>query len=695
MYTLLANPPYDQDTWHFIVPQARPTLPRRRRDDDRIFGKFIRFTPEAITLDILQFPSNCVIHSDDPDKFILVSSEKLQFPEGGLKIIKEYINRFMKAGLFINDTRIAFTTIATASWTCFMREANDDAELDDRIYHMGDIGKIMGTANSEGFPTCRSFLNFDVHEGAKRIGLLFSAAEIDIQLDPKWYERPNIKTINYLGYKDVLMMHPDMDKDKTCPVEFRKSMKKFTTTLDHSFSVVGHSKPYSFGWFNNEVIVLLSSLGITDENLVTKQREYLRWIEEASTDTYKLAERVLLDGLEDEAISRGIRKGVCDPLKVLKEGQVFVRVTSRTGASTLINGDVLVVRNPCLHPGDCLKLRAVDNQRLSHLVDRIAFAPSVKHKHQAARALSSGGDLDGDKFFLRADNCMTYCHLSISSPMITCAKYRHSAISEKETDPPNKKRPGGNVTRADLADHFSSYNNLGLTKAMNLHQQWIRASPKGAMSAECQELNALHSRAVDGARVRISDGLLTTPTPQGKYILDVLAQAAKEYRANFGQRGAIDLGTDTTSADDAEDVLAELFKNKPNAVSEYELFNMALAFSRKFPTTVEELNPYLAHLDTGALAPCGRHAISTTLALTPMEHRRLWNSLMTSDILTPRDFQQCQVANRLFSMQRLYSPAINSPVTFFQHLKIALVQFTRKLFALKVGSRSFTFTTAS
>ncbi|KAI6095198.1 RNA dependent RNA polymerase-domain-containing protein [Pisolithus croceorrhizus] len=693
MYTLLANPPYDQDIWHFIVPQARPTLPRRRRDDDRIFGKFIRFTPEAITLDILQFPSNCVIHSDDPDKFILVSSEKLQFPEGGLKIIKEYINRFMKAGLFINDTRIAFTTIATASWTCFMREASNDAEPDDRIYHMGDIGKIMGTANR-----------------AKRIGLLFSAAEIDIQLDPKWVaDIPDIensstvfsdgcglmtkrfaiqvskaKKIVFRNQRytptcfrfDVLMMHPDMDKDKTCPVEFLKSMKKFTITLDHSFSVVGHSKPYSFGWFNNEVIVLLSSLGITDENLVTKQREYLRWIVEASTDTYKLAERVLLDGLEDEAISRGIRKGVCDPLKVLKEGQVFVRVTSRTGASTLINGDVLVVRNPCLHPGDCLKLRAVDNQRLSHLVDRIAFAPSVKHKHQAARALSSGGDLDG-------------------GPGRSSPDFSHIWSRRQSYDyPPNKKRPGGNVTRADLADHFASYNNLGLTKAMNLHQQWIRASPKGAMSAECQELNALHSRAVDGARVKIPDGLLTTPTPQGKYILDVLAQAAKEYRANFGQRGAIDLDTDTTSADDAEDVLAELFKNKPNAVSEYELFNMALAFP-SFPTTVEELNPYLAHLDTGALAPCGRHAISTTLALTPMEHRRLWNSLMTSDILTPRDFQQCQVANRLLSMQRLYSPAINSPVTFFQHLKIALVQFTRKLFALKVGSRSFTFTAAS
>lgn len=108
MYTLLANPPHDQDTWHFNVPQAHLTRSRRRRDDNRIFGKFIGFTPEAITLDMLQFPSNRVLHSDDPDKFILVSFEKLRFPQGGLKIIAEYINRLMKAGLFINDTSYRF-----------------------------------------------------------------------------------------------------------------------------------------------------------------------------------------------------------------------------------------------------------------------------------------------------------------------------------------------------------------------------------------------------------------------------------------------------------------------------------------------------------------------------------------------------------------------------------------------------------
>lgn len=295
----------------------------------------------------------------------------------------------------------------------------------------------------------RTISNFHILEGAKRIGLLFSAAEIDIQLDPNRIAdiedienastvfsdgcglmakhfamqvskakrivfrnqryTPSVfqiryvikelrpaailtqRTFRYLGYKGVLMIHPEMDKEKKCLAKFRKSMKKFTTTQDHSFSVVGFSRPYSFGRLNNDVIVLLSSLGVTNEKLLAKQQEYFHWIEDASKDVnkamdfassldnHKLAERVLLEGLDSEEVLRAIRGaqmsevrqflkndklrsrmmihksrlvyGVCDPFKVLKEGQVHIRVTSRTGLSTLINGDVLVVRNPCLHPG--------------------------------------------------------------------------------------------------------------------------------------------------------------------------------------------------------------------------------------------------------------------------------------------------------------------------------------------------------
>lgn len=191
------------------------------------------------------------------------------------------------------------------------------------------------------------------------------------------------------------MLHPEMDRDaeKKHLVEFRNSMKKFNTTTNTTFSVVDYSKPYAFGRLNNEIIVLLSSLGITNEKLLAKQQEYFEWIKQASSspvhafdflasmDEFPMAERVLLDGIDAPDVSAAIHRlqlketasfrsdrnkdrsrmivkksrlifGVCDPFKVLKEGEVHIRITTaRGGASTPIHGDVLVTRNPCLHPG--------------------------------------------------------------------------------------------------------------------------------------------------------------------------------------------------------------------------------------------------------------------------------------------------------------------------------------------------------
>ena len=200
--------------------------------------------------------------------------------------------------------------------------------------------------------------------------------------------------IRYLGYKGVLMIHPPLDAPDQPLAQFRKSMKKFSTTTNTTFSVVDYSRPYAFGRLNNDVIVLLSSLGITNEKLIAKQHDYHVWITEASSDPvkaftflssmeeYGLAEKVLLSGLEDPEVQRAIKSrqakevasfkgekngknrarmiihksrllfGVCDPFGVLKEGEVHIRITAaRKGASTPIHGDVLVVRNPCLHPG--------------------------------------------------------------------------------------------------------------------------------------------------------------------------------------------------------------------------------------------------------------------------------------------------------------------------------------------------------
>ena len=193
------------------------------------------------------------------------------------------------------------------------------------------------------------------------------------------------------------MLHPELDRGQKHYAQFRHSMKKFSKATNNTFTVVEYSKPYTFGRLNNDIIVLLASLGITTDNLLKKQSEYHQWITEASNDVskavdflsclgqYPLAERVLLEGLDQPEVLNRVRSaqrgvmssfrkndkqkapivihksrllfGVCDPFQVLREGEVFVRVTvGRHGETSVIHGDVLVVRNPCLHPGECFSI---------------------------------------------------------------------------------------------------------------------------------------------------------------------------------------------------------------------------------------------------------------------------------------------------------------------------------------------------
>lgn len=136
-----------------------------------------------------------------------------------------------------------------------------------------------------------------------------------------------------------------------------------------------------------------------------------------------LAERLLISGVE--AVERDVRKmvgqeyermltkrneqrcrilipqsrllfGVCDTKGLLKDGECVVRVTMDGDgqAQTIVGTQVLVTRNPCLHPGDLQKFRAVFHPELSHLVDCVVFPTAGK---RPSADLMSGGDLDGDK----------------------------------------------------------------------------------------------------------------------------------------------------------------------------------------------------------------------------------------------------------------------------------------------------------
>ncbi|KAM6492760.1 RNA dependent RNA polymerase domain containing protein [Amanita muscaria] len=122
--------------------------------------------------------SNRILRSNNPRQFVRVSFGSLRFLDTSIRVTGEYISRFFKKGLFLNDRFYHHSNSQLRERSCFLRQANNDQELDNRIYQLGDFARIM-----------------IVGKRAKRIGLLFSAAELNYTLDPQYIsDIPDIKS---------------------------------------------------------------------------------------------------------------------------------------------------------------------------------------------------------------------------------------------------------------------------------------------------------------------------------------------------------------------------------------------------------------------------------------------------------------------------------------------------------------------
>lgn len=104
-YSLRSNPTAEDDAWKFDgIPSSHLIPPAKRKT----WGKLVLFTPDEITLQIAEFPSNRIIHNDDCSKFVLVSFERLRFPDSRISVAADYIIRLMSAGLFLNGVQYRF-----------------------------------------------------------------------------------------------------------------------------------------------------------------------------------------------------------------------------------------------------------------------------------------------------------------------------------------------------------------------------------------------------------------------------------------------------------------------------------------------------------------------------------------------------------------------------------------------------------
>ncbi|GMY18202.1 probable RNA-dependent RNA polymerase 1 [Fagus crenata] len=343
---------------------------------------------------------------------------------------------------------------------------------------------------------------------------------------------PSAFQIHYGGYKGVVAVDPT----SSMKLSLRMSMCKYKSQ-SISLDVLAWSR-YQPCFLNRQIITLLSSLGVKDQVFQKKQEEIVDQLNAMLTDSLssqealelmfpggmtKVLKEMLLCGYKPDTepfLSMMLRTfrasklmdlrlksrifipngrcmmGCLDETRTLKYGQVFVQIsrssrqlhndfshmflTSSSNPNNLIfEGEVVVAKNPCLHPGDVRVLKAVDVPALHHMVDCVVFPQKGKRPHPNE---CSRSDLDGDQYFVCWDPYL------IPPKNILPMKYIGAQTMPLDRD----------VTIEEVQEYFTDCivnDNLGIID--NAHTVFADRGPRRAMSKKCINLAKLHSIAVD------------------------------------------------------------------------------------------------------------------------------------------------------------------------------------------------------
>ena len=252
-------------------------------------------------------------------------------------------------------------------------------------------------------------------------------------------ESPSALQIRYSGVKGIVVASSNDDPELNCrKLAFRPSMIKFMNP-DQSFCVSSTSRLLELN-LNREIISLLSSVPTKwglDTVLLNYQEAALSkysdmfnsqsiafdelkdFISSAKIESIQQSKMEVIDEKFWIGVLQGIYRlrtrylrtktnipldintqgclimGVPDPYNILEEGEVFVQLKNGNNAPRVLEGRILVFRNPCLHPGDCPTVKGVREIRLMHLFNVIVFPTKGS---RSLPATCSGGDLDGDLY---------------------------------------------------------------------------------------------------------------------------------------------------------------------------------------------------------------------------------------------------------------------------------------------------------
>ncbi|CAN7990683.1 unnamed protein product, partial [Ixodes hexagonus] len=326
-------------------------------------------------------------------------------------------------------------------------------------------------------------------------------------------EEPCAVQIRYGGCKGMLLVDPTMPDRR---IVFRTSMCKFPSDHEDLY-VLKTSKPRVL-YLNRPMITILEQSGIRSKVFLALQNRVLDSFINSMLDAHEAAQVLCgycalrlpykeLAGVGVDltvepffrglirAVNRKVLKdlktkarilippekgrtmfGVLDETDTLEYGQVFVQYSNdmfrykATDPATILKGDVIVTKNPCMHPGDIRRLTAVDVPQLRHVRDCIVFPAKGERPHPDEMA---GSDLDGDEY-----SVLWYEDLIFRNNCSPMHYYK---------DPPKERKAPIEVQ--DMIDFFCQYikgDKIGLIA--NAHLVWADMLDGGINSRRCRDL---------------------------------------------------------------------------------------------------------------------------------------------------------------------------------------------------------------
>ncbi|KAF8849897.1 RdRP-domain-containing protein [Acephala macrosclerotiorum] len=374
--------------------------------------------------------------------------------------------------------------------------------------------------------------------------------------------------------------------------------------------------------------------------------------------------------------------GICDAWDVLKEGECAVKITmDGDGQPRALKGmEILVTRNPCLHPGDLQKFKVVERDELAHLVDCIVFPTRGR---RPAADLMSGGDLDGDTCKCSTPESYILRFEAINSALIVFVCWDSDLVPDRLSQPaqyPGAKEPVmfKAITDDDRLEYFARYTNASLGRVKNLFLDWARL--KGPMSAECQQLNRLFSTCVDGNRIKVPSILESPPQPPPNappFILDILHDAAK---------GLVQARQDSNHNYDGYsfDAMELLLSRDDVAMSEFELVKLTYRWCQKNNTALMD---FMHLFDVNLLAAEEKAWTLNQLPPSAEVPSLIMNALCRSNLIQDSELCPFKLDYPGLRWKRIYDSSQDRLATFLDTTARALELFHRKLIVIRVDYR--------